>query len=66
MKRWRVNPHEPFNTRVWQDIAVELFRAQLLHGAAHLTLCCDGRTLRLITSEDSQDSPESDAQSSVE
>lgn len=48
MKSWLINPREPFNSRVWQEIAAELFVAQIKDGAAWLSLGRDGRTVRLV------------------
>lgn len=47
LAEWRVNPSEPFNTRIWGEIASQLVRAQLETGNA--TVKFDGeRTISLF------------------
>ena len=49
MKSWYINPREPFNTRIWQEIASEFLKTQMIEGCAWLSIGADGHTIRLIS-----------------
>lgn len=52
MKSWQVDPRGPFNTRIWSEIATELFKEQILTGCAHLTVDISGKVRLLQESDD--------------
>ena len=46
-KSWLVNPRQPFNSRIWQEIGVQMLGDCLRYGTSKMKARPEGRNIRI-------------------